>query len=288
MKKLIMILLIAGWGHAFAQKTKPGYLEAKEHISKQFPVQKASATVFALHNIWGNVKIEGYNGDKILIEIDQTISARDAAEMDRAKKEFQLGFDIKPDSIIAYTAEPYDTRPRHSRSGNNESEKRYYTVRLDYVVKVPNNINLNAGTVNDGYVDIKDVYGILKVNNVNGAVSIANAKGTTTARTINGNLTINYLSIPTESSSYYTLNGKLEATFPANLSANVQFKSMNGGVYTDFEDTETLPTEVVKSQSKNNQGTTYKLNKASGVKVGKGGQVLKFETLNGNIYLKKA
>lgn len=282
-----MILLLAGWGHAFAQK-HAGYLEAKEHISKQFTVQKAAATVFALHNVWGNVTVEGYNGDKILIEIDQTISARDAAEMERAKKEFKLGFDAKTDSIIAYTAEPYDTRPRHSRYHDDNEERRYYTVRLDYVVKVPNNININVATVNDGKVEVKDVYGSLKVNNINGSVSIANAKGTTVARTINGNLTVNYLSIPKEASSFYTLNGKLEATFPSNLSADVKFKSMNGGFYTDFEETEALPSEVEKTQSKNDNGTTYKLNKSSGVKVGKGGLGLKFETLNGNIYLKKA
>ena len=288
MKKLVLIALLAGWGHTFAQK-KSYDVEFKDHISKQFtPQQSAAATVFALYNVFGSVKVEGYNGNQVVIEIDETISARDAEEMAKAKAEFKLGFDQKADSIIAYTAEPYDTRPHSGRWNNDGDRHRYYTVKLDYTVKVPNNININVGTVNSGNVDVKDVYGSLKVNNVNGAISIINAKGTTVARTINGNLTINYLSNPPEASSYYTLNGKLEATFPSDLAANVQFKSMNGQFYTDFPDTEVLPTEITKTENKKAGGTTYRLNKNTAIKIGKGGKVFKFETLNGNIYIKKA
>jgi len=142
-------------------------------------------------------------------------------------------------------------------------------------------------TTETGNVDVKDVTGSLKINNVNGAISIANAKGTTDAHTINGNLTVTYLSVPPDASNYYTLNGKLEVTYPANLSANLQFKSMNGQFYTDFDNTEFLPTQVEMTHNKGNGSTTYKLNKNTPVKVGAGGKLFKFETLNGNIYIKK-
>ena len=68
------------------------------------------------------------------------------------------------------------------------------------------------------------------MNNVNGAITITNAKGKTDAHTINGNLTVNYLSNPPEASSYNTLNGKLTVTYQPDLSADLQFKSMNGVV----------------------------------------------------------
>lgn len=285
-----MILLLAGWGHAFAQKKSDYQETAAEHISKKFTLQKpADGSVLAIYNIWGDIKVEGYNGSQVVIEIDQTISARDEAEMARAKGEFKLGFNQKADTVTAYTAFPYDTRPHHNWDDHNDpKEKRYYQVKLNYTVKIPNNMNIRVSTINGGEVDVKDVYGSLKVNNINGPISIVNAKGTTSARTINGNLTVNYLSNPAEESSFYTLNGKLEATFPANLSANVQFKSMNGQFYTDFEDTEALPAEITKAETKNSNGTTYKLNKNTGIRIGKGGRVFKFETLNGNIYIKKA
>jgi len=62
---------------------------------------------------------------------------------------------------------------------------------------------------------------------------------------------------------------------------------MNGQFYTDFQDTEVLPTRVVKSETKNGNGTVYKLSKNSDVRFGSGGKIFKFETLNGNIYIKK-
>ena len=291
MRTTKLILLLAGWGLCFAQtsasaqRNRDEYKEEyKEHISKQYVVKPGSAV--AIYNLEGSVKVEGYAGDKVEIEIDETIKARDNAELERGKKEFKLAFDQKADSVISYTSAPYDTRPHYNR-WNEHEERRYYDVRLEYTVKVPHNVNLIATTVNSGNVDVKDVTGSLKINNVNGAISIANAKGTTDAHTINGNLTVTYLSVPPDASNYYTLNGKLEVTYPANLSANLQFKSMNGQFYTDFDNTEFLPTQVEMTHNKGNGGTTYKLNKNTPVKVGAGGKLFKFETLNGNIYIKK-
>src|SRR5882757_2157700 len=114
MKKIIWIALLAGWGQCFAQ-SKDGKLEFKEHISKQITLQKpAAGGVFTLYNVFGSIKVEGYNGNQVSIEIDKTIVADNAEAMALAKKEFKLGFDQTADSIIAYTAEPYDSRP-HTR-----------------------------------------------------------------------------------------------------------------------------------------------------------------------------
>src|ERR1700744_500764 len=165
MKALKLIPLLAGWGLCFAQTVATAQ-EFKDHISKQYAVKPGSTV--ALYNLEGFVKVEGYAGDKVIIEIDETIKARDNAELERGKKEFKLAFDQKADSLIAYTAEPYDTRPHYGRWNNEREERRYYDVKLEYTVKVPNNVNLVATTVNDGYIDVKNVVGSLKLNNVNG------------------------------------------------------------------------------------------------------------------------
>jgi hypothetical protein len=288
MKALMIIALIAGYGSGFAQ-SKGDNLVAKEHISKQFTLQKPAAnSVFALYNVFGSVKVEGYNGNQVMIEIDQTIEADNADDMAKAKQEFKLGFDQKADTITAYTAAPYDSRPHQWRDSDRHSDRRYYTVKLEYTVKVPNNMNLKVSTVNNGTMSVKDVYGTLKVNNVNGPITIVNAKNTTDAHTVNGGISVNYLANPTDASSYSTINGKLEIAYQPNLAANVQFKSMNGEFYTNFDNTEILPTQVVKTETKRDNSTTYKLNKNTQIKVGTGGKLFKFETLNGNIYIKKA
>lgn len=62
---------------------------------------------------------------------------------------------------------------------------------------------------------------------------------------------------------------------------------MNGEFYTDFQEVERLPARVTKVQEKKGDGIVYKLNAIPSVRFGKGGKIFKFETLNGNVYIKK-
>lgn len=284
MKKLIWMPFLTVWGLCIAQPSAHAQ-EYKQHIEKQFD-HVAAGNVVAVYNLFGFIKVEGTTGNQVTMSVDETIHAESNQDLDAAKKEFKLGFDQKSDSVIAYTAYPYDTRPRNHYHRDNDEGPHYHVV-LEYTIRVPNNVNLRVSTVNDGFIDIKNVNGALKVNNVNGAISIANARGTTEARTINGNLTVNYASIPPEASSYYTLNGKLEVSYPAAFTGDLQFKSMNGQFYTDFPNTEVLPVQIVKTEDKKAGGTTYKLEKNTRIRIGSGGKLFKFETLNGNIYIKK-
>lgn len=263
--------------------------EFKEHISKRFTLQKPAAeTLVGIYNLFGSVTVEGYAGNEVSIEIAKTIKAHSDEELEMAKKEFKLEFLQHPDSLIAYISGPWNTRPGEQYHQHDTDGNIPYMVKLDYTVKVPFNVLLSVNTVNEGKIDIKNVYGTLNIHNVNGGITIANAKGATHVRTVNGPVTVNYLAVPPDASSYYTLNGQLNVTYPANLSAQLQFKSRNGEVYTDFDNVVELPTQMEKSQNKERSGgTTYKLNAHPDVKVGAGGKLFKFETMNGNIYIKK-
>ena len=262
--------------------------EFKEHIHKEFAALKPSAEVLAIYNLNGPVKIVGYSGDKVVVDIDKSLSAEGSHDLEIAKQEFKLGFDQRNDSIIIYIAEPFDTRPhswqRNERWNNDDHN---YDFNLAFVVRVPFGMNLHISTVNHGDVFVQDVTGDLNVHNVNGPITIKNAKGVTTARTVNGDLTVNYLAVPKGPSDYYTLNGTLAVTYPADLSAVCQFKSMNGDFYTDFANAEALPVEVNRSEDHHASRTVYKLNVAKRVQIGSGGSLFKFETMNGNIYIKK-
>jgi hypothetical protein len=287
--KQFIILLLAGCVLCCTQPVDAQ--EYKTHVSKEFtPRKAASASVLTIYNIFGSIKVEGYAGDKVILEIDETLSAKNNDALEIGKKEFKLEFDQGNDTMMAYIAEPYDSRPRRWSNNDRWGDRRGpdYKYKLEFTVKVPFNMNLNVSTVNDGNILVKDVAGSLRVHNVNGAITVANAKtGAMDIHTINGNVTVNHLGIPEAESSYYTLNGKLEVTYPANLSADLRFKSMNGAFYTDFEDVQVLPGRVVKTEEKKADGTVYRLNKNSDVRVGNGGKMFKFETLNGNIYIKK-
>jgi DUF4097 and DUF4098 domain-containing protein YvlB len=285
--KTLFFPLLAGMVFSCAQMTARAQ-EYKEHVSKTFTLQKPSAgTTLLIYNISGPIRVEGYSGDKVVMDIDETITAENNQDLETGKKEVRLGFDQKDDSIVAYIAEPYDSRPHRHWHYHDEDRRIEYEVKLDYVVKVPFSINLHVSTVNDGDVSVKEVTGTLGVYNVNGSIEIADAKGQTNAHTVNGSVTVSYRDTPPDASSYYTVNGEMRITYPASLSADLQFKSLNGEFYTDFPNAEILPAKVVKSQEKHGGSTVYKLSKNMEVRIGTGGKLFKFETLNGNIYIKK-
>jgi hypothetical protein len=261
--------------------------EFKQHISKEFTVQKGDSSVLALYNLNGSLNVEGYSGDKVLIEVDERLTADDSQTLEAGKKEFKLGFDQTADSIIVYIAEPFDTRPCHNCNRGWDRRDIDYDFDLAFTIKVPYHMNLNISTVNKGDITVESVSGSMRVNNVNGRITIKDAKAGVRAHTINGDLTVNYLEVPTGGSDFYTLNGKLSVTFPQSLSADLQFKSWNGSFYTDFPKWEVLPAKVTKNVAKKGAGTEYQLIIDKQIRIGEGGRLFKFETMNGNIYIKR-
>ncbi|WP_375437956.1 hypothetical protein [uncultured Hymenobacter sp.] len=278
---LIGLLVLLSSGQLWAQKS-----EFKEQISKEFALTTdAGRNTFALYNIDGAVSVQGYAGNKLVIEVTKTIRADDAQTLEVGKKEAQLDFIQRNDSIVAYMKAPFDSRPRRNQNINHQDIEYRYT--FDYVVKVPYQMNLHVSTINNGAVLVQDVTGKMNAYNINGAVTLRNIKGTTKARTINGNLEATYAANPPGPSSYNTINGQIKVTYPADLSADIHFKAMHGELYTDFPNAETLPVQVTQNKQSAGSGTQYKLTKDTVVRIGKGGKDFRFETLNGSVTIKQ-
>lgn len=282
MKKLI-ILLFTG---ALISCAQTNAQSSKEEIKKEISLTSAAKDVtLEVYNLLGSVKVEGYSGNKILVEIDKTISSKHQSDIDLGLKEFELGIDESTNKVVIYTKAPYDTRPKEKKSNNN-NVKREYSIKLDFVIKVPHDINLKLSTINDGELVANNVYGELKINNINGGIKVQNAKNLAELHTINGGIDVTYATTPKNGSSYYTLNGTINATYPSSLSADLKLKSMNGSFYTDFPEAEVIPKTIVK-KTDSGSVNTYKLNKDTHLKIGNGDSKLSFETLNGDIYIKK-
>jgi len=286
MKKVIVTLLM-GMG-IICSGLKVNAQEFREHISKEFTLSnEASGATLFIYNISGFIKVEGYAGNKVLLEMDKTIKADDDENLEIGKKEFRLAFGQENDSIIAYIASPYDSRPRRFRHNFDDRQEIEYDFNVDFTVKVPYNMNLHISTINEGIVSVENVSGILHVSNVNDAIEIKNARGTTRAHTVNGDVTVNYLANPSEASSYQTINGNIRVSYQPDLSADLQFKSMHGDFFTDFPTAVLLPASVTKVKEKKGNGMVYRLDAKTAVRFGSGGKTFKFETLNGNVYIKK-
>ena len=194
--KTVIVACLLGMGMLCAIP-KANAKEFKEHLSKEFTVSgNVSRTYLFIYNIFGFIKVEGYAGNKVLLEMDKSIAADDDKTIELGKKEFKLGFDQKMDTVMAYIAAPYDSRPRPKWQYGENNRNIEYNFKVNFTVKVPYGANLHISTVNDGVITVENVSGTLNISNVNEGISVKNAKGTTIAHTVNGNVSVNYLSNP--------------------------------------------------------------------------------------------
>jgi DUF4097 and DUF4098 domain-containing protein YvlB len=273
-----------------------------DKINKELTFEKKGNNTLMVFNINGDVKVEGYAGDKIIVEVNRKITGKTEARLQQGKDEIQLGVLDRADTIILYVkgcnefgrvADKRDGRHNRrngwgynwndcrNRGGNCEKQ---YDYKMDFTIKVPAGISLAASTINDGDVEVTSVSGYLLADNINGNVRLKNISGATNASTINGDVDLDYSGNPSSDSRYYTLNGDINANFRKGLAAQLTFKSFNGEFYSSIQDIS--PMAVVVEKYEKGDGIHYKVN-GNRYKVRQGGPLLDFETFNGDVYLKE-
>ncbi|MEI9918238.1 MAG: hypothetical protein WDO14_05480 [Bacteroidota bacterium] len=294
MKRILLVLSVFATGTLSAQ-------QYSEKINKELTFEKKTpATTLMILNVNGFVRVEGYSGDKVQVEVNKQLYAKTDARLERAKAEIQLGVIDRADTIILYVKGVCNEFGKQKNQGNhryggwgynwrnncqNCDNEKDYDWDMDFTIKVPQGVNVLASTINNGDVEVKNTTGYSGAENINGSVKLQNISGTGTyASTINGDVDVDYLKNPNEECRYYSLNGDVNVLFVKGLAANVGFESFNGDLYTNVNDLETLPS-VMEKASKGN-GIAYKLG-ASRFKIRSGGPFLDFETFNGNAYIKE-
>lgn len=291
-KILSLIFLIAqvGYSQSFTDK-----------ISKELAFEKKSpGNALMVANMNGNVKVTGYDGDKILLEVTRSIHAKTDDRLEKGKAQVELGIIDRADTLIVYIKSECNSFGKKSKEGNQSGSYRYgwgyqwncqqnncrqdYDYKMDFTIKVPASVHLLLSTINDGDVVVENVKGIVRTENINGSIRLTNIEMETQATTINGDVDIVFARNPAKDCRFYSLNGDINALFQPGLAANMSFESFNGNFYTNLEKIETLPIKVEKAS--HGEGIQYKVN-GNRYRIGTGGALLDFETFNGNVYLKE-
>ena len=289
MKKLLVLMICL-----------PALVNAQtftDKISKELKFEKVSPNnTLVLANINGSMKVQGYDGDKILIEAERTIKAKTEARLEQGKKEMQLMQIDRLDTLIVYVGGGcnhfgYRANRNHNHNGwsyhwdcDNGDCNPPYDYTFNFTVKVPNGINVDVSTVNHGNIVVENMKGAVKANNVNGAIRLSSLEGSADACTINGDVDVDYLRNPSKDCKYYSLNGDINALFMKGLAASMSFKSFNGELYTNVQKLEGLPSAIEKNESK--EGIKLKVS-SNRFKIGNGGALQNFETFNGDVIVKE-
>ena len=278
----VMLLLVSCLGKAQEKVFE-------ETISKELSFADSSAeNTLVVKNIFGPIRVEGYSGSTIQISVKKKIIADNQQDLQLGKEELTLKVVEQESRLIVHPDAPYINYNEKGLRFDwcNNYEEPDYQHKLSFKVKVPYGVSLNVSTVNDGDIYIANTSGgFIKVNNVNGGIDLKNVEGKTNLHCINGEVNVSYASNPAENSKYYSLNGDINITYQNALSADVSFKSMNGELYTDF-DVERQYVRTKKEDSERQKGK-FKYQSTPVVQIGKGGLQLDFETLNGNVFIKK-
>lgn len=256
-------------------------LKETETIRKTFNLTTAHK-VLEVDNIFGSIDVTGGQGDQVQLVVNKTIYAESKDKMEAAKKEVTLDITDQPDFLKFYVNDPFrcNCNDGHDNCGGWHGD-RGYTVKMDFQLQVPRNIEVKLKTVNSGHVHVQDVIGNFAVHNVNGGIEMQNVAGSGLAKTVNGGIKVTFRENPREKSDFGTINGNVELYFVRGLSGDFRFKTMNGAVYSDFEMT-SLPAQPVSSER---HGTkfVFRSDRYTGGRIGSGGPEIRAENLNGDI-----
>jgi hypothetical protein len=280
MQRLIRIATVTASAAllAFAGTVRADVVDTRE-LMETIPVPANEPLVVIVKNIIGPIRVTGHDASRVEMHATETVRGDLQADIERARAEMQLRTETEPGRVAIRVRHIDEDGDRRNRGWDN------YSIEYDIEVRVPRCATLDIATVNDGDVTVEDVNGEFELRNVNGGVRLVRAGGSGTINTVNGDVEAVFARAPSEATSFHTVNGELDVTFPANLSAELAFHTMQGDVFTDF-DVESLsaPPEVRRDRGRYVLNT----NRNSAFRVGTGGERHSFNTLNGDIFVRKA
>jgi hypothetical protein len=267
---------------ALADSARADVVDTRQ-LAETIAVPADAPLVVVVKNIFGPVHVIGYDGSRVEMRATETVHGDLKSDIERARNELKLLTQSEPGRVaIRVQAIGEDGQPcGNCRNGWDSG----YIVEYDIEVRVPRGADVEVATVNDGDLVVEDVNGDFDIRNVNGAVRLVRAGGSGSVHTVNGNVYASFARAPAEPTSFKTVNGELDVTFPPALSAELAFHSMHGDVFTDFDvESLTEPPEVRRERGRFAMST----NRSSAFRVGTGGERHSFDTLNGDIFVRKA
>ena len=226
--------------------------------------------------VQGSIKVVSYDGKDIIINVTPK-EAEEEGDSNATENGMKR---ISASGGYEHTAKEADNTITVNAGNPNKA------LNLD--LKIPQDVKLKLGTVNNGSIEVENVRGELEVNNVNDEIKLINISGSVVANTVNGDVTVTFNMVdPKAPMAFSTLNGDVRVTLPADTKANLKMKSDMGDVFSDFDIAiDKTPPKVDKTS----EPGMYKIKKDDWVygKINGGGPEMIMKNMHGNIYVKKA
>ncbi len=210
-----------------------------------------------LDNINGHVEVSGWDKDEILLEYTITADSADdienvKVEIDHSERDFDVEVDIDSGGFMNW--------------GGSSGE-------VSFSLKVPQGASLKSIESVNGNIKIVSVSGEIKAETVNGNIVIKNAAQDVKFGTVNGNIEVHLDQLGSSNRvKGDSVNGDIEVYLPENDGFELRSETVNGDLSNDFG-IEVDEGEYVGAD----MDGSYK----------SGGASLKFDTVNGDIDVRK-
>jgi hypothetical protein len=211
--------------------------------------------LFRLENVNGEVFIESWNGNEVIIEAEKS------AESEEFLRTIEIEVRETGRGVEVITHLPR-LRDRYRNSGGNRA--------VSYTIRLPMEADLDVETVN-GQVEIYAIRGAIEASTVNGNVEAEDIAGEVRISTTNGSIRADYSDLSDGNHSFSTTNGSVKLSLPPGAGGEIDARTVNGSITTDF------PATVQKLSRRHLRGTFG---------VG-GGLNLEIETVNGSVTIQE-
>ena len=250
----------------------PTDLRAQEEESEQvFRFSDASRPgLLRLNLMHANAEVIGYDGDEVLIETEGGVSIPLPPRPPR-----QPGRAPRP-------PRPAEGADLAGGERNNVLTVRSRAFELEITIRVPRGTSINFnGALGD--LTVQGVEGTVTVNKQAGDVDLRDIVGSATVQTLAGDVFVSFAKVdPTQSMSFSTLSGTLEAVLPEDTRATVRVENMIGEIESEFEIVEMRP----RRERPDNRRNTPRRKLMIGELTGGGSNILLRNT-TGDVILRK-
>lgn len=226
----------------------------------------APGRTIEIKGVHGSITAEASGGDRVEVTARKRWRRSDPDEVRIEVIEHEDGVTL----CVVYPTPPGEEPNTCVPGEGGRSSTRNNDVSVDFQVRVPRGVNLSANTVN-GNLELGRIAGQVEAHTVNGSIHLA-AGEQASATTVNGSITATLGARRwTDAIEFTTVNGQITLELPEGVDADVDARTMNGSISSDF------PLELSGRLNRRMRGT-----------IGEGGGGLDLSTLNGSIRLLKA
>ena len=246
----------------------------------------SGARTLDVRAVTGSIHVIAADISDVEVEVRRVTRARSDADLREAEGDVTLDFTDNDSRVRAVVREAGDVVCGEPSGNRGRSWQPRYEVAFEFTIRVPRRINLQLCAMNGNEIRVEGTDGEFDIRHLNGRITMTGVRGSGSAQTLNGPVTVSFAETPRAMSWLKTLNGDIEATFPAGLSADLQLKTRNGDLLTDF-DVQVLPQPAAAGQRRNGM-FVYRSDGSARVRAGGGGTEISMETMNGDVRVIRA